>query len=103
MVQNQSANESPLEHLKGVNVRTDKRHDRRTLEPDEIRRLLEATAAGQMRFGMSGYERYLVYRFAAETGLRANEIRNLTVGDIDFDDLRVTVKAGYSKRGREDV
>ena len=103
MVQNQRASESPLEHLKGVNVRTDRRHDRRALEPDEIRRLLEATVAGPTRFGMSGYERYLVYRFAAETGLRANEIRNLTVGDFDFDNLRVTVKAGYSKRRREDV
>jgi integrase len=103
MVQNQRASESPLEHLKGVNVRTDRRHDRRTLEPNELRRLLEATATGPTRFGMSGYERYLLYRFGAETGLRANEIRRLKVGDFDFDNLRVTVRASYSKRRREDV
>ncbi len=41
--------------------------------------------------------------FAIETGLRANEVRNLTVGDFDFDKLTVTVKAGYSKRRREDT
>ncbi len=103
MVQDQRASESPLEHLKGLNVRTDRRHDRRALEPDEIRWLLEATTTAPKRFGMSGYERYLLYRFAAETGLRANEIRSLTVADFDFDNLRVTVKAGYSKRRREDI
>ena len=103
MVQDQRAGESPTEYLKGLNVRTDRRHDRRALEPDEIRRLLEATAKGPLRFGMSGYERYLLYRLAAESGLRANEIRNLTVGDFDFSNLRVTTKAGYSKRRREDV
>lgn len=103
MVQDQQASESPFEHLKGVNVRTDRRHDRRALEPDEIRRLLEATATAPMRYGMSGCERYLLYRFAAETGLRANEIRNLKVRDFDFDNLTVTAKAGYSKRRRDDV
>jgi len=95
--------ENPLAHLQGLNVQTDRRHDRRALEPDEIRRLLEASAAGPKRFGMSGYERYLLYRLAAETGLRANEIRTLTKGSFDFDGLTVTVKAGYSKRKRQDV
>ncbi|MHC4680835.1 MAG: tyrosine-type recombinase/integrase, partial [Planctomycetota bacterium] len=103
MAQDRRASESPLEHLKGLNVRTDRRHDRRSLEPDELRRLLEATAAAPKRYGMSGPERYLLYRFAAETGLRANEVRNLKVRDFDFDRLAVTAKAGYSKRKREDV
>lgn len=103
MVQNQRISESPLKHLKGLNVRTDRRHDRRTLELDEIMRLLEATVKAPKRFGMTGYERYLLYRFAAETGLRANEIRNLTVGCFDFEKLTVTAKAAYSKRRREDV
>jgi len=52
---------------------------------------------------MSGYERSLLYLFAAETGLRANEIRKLTVADFDFAHLTVTVKAGYSKHRREDT
>lgn len=103
MVQDQRSGESPLEHLKGMNVRIDRRHDRRSLEPNEIRRLLEVTARAPKRFGMSGYERYLLYRFATETGLRANEIRNLTVGDFDSDNLKVAARAGYSKRRYTDV
>ncbi len=103
MVADNRTAESPVAYLKGQNPKTDIRHARRALEPDEMRRLLEATAAAPERFGMSGYERCLLYRFAAETGLRANEIRSLKVGDFDFDNLTVTVKAGYSKRRREDV
>ena len=95
--------ENPLMHLKGQNANTDIRRARRSLEPDKVRRLLETTAAGPERVGMSGYERSLLYRFAAESGLRANEIRNLKVGDFDFENLTVTVKAGYSKRRREDI
>ena len=103
MVQDGRASESPVEHLQTINVRVDRRHDRRSLEPDEIRRLLEATQAASKRFGMTGYERALLYRFAAYTGLRANEIRNLTVSSFDFDNCTVNVKAACSKRKREDI
>ena len=103
MVQDGRANENPLSHLSKVNVRTDRRHDRRALEPDELRRLLQATESAETRFGMKGHERALLYIFAAETGLRANECRNLTVSSFDFDKLTVTVKAAYSKRKRMDV
>ena len=103
MVVENRASENPVKHLKKLNVRTDRRHDRRALEMEQLRWLLETTAKGQKHFGMTGYERYLLYRFAAETGLRANEIRTLTVGSLDFRKLTVTVKAGYSKHRREDV
>ncbi|HUV64511.1 MAG TPA: site-specific integrase, partial [Sedimentisphaerales bacterium] len=105
MVDNKRASESPVagKRLKRLNVQLDKRHERRALEPDEIRRLLEATAAGPKRYGMEGYERSLLYRLAAETGLRANEIRSLTVGSFDFKNLTIAVEAGYSKRRRQDT
>ncbi len=103
MVQDGRAAESPIEHLKSINARVDRRRDRRSFEPDELKRLLKTTTEGPVRYGMTGYERYLLYRFAAETGLRANEIRGLTVLDFDFEQLRVTVKAGHSKRRREDT
>jgi len=103
MVADRRATESPLAHLKGVNTKTDRRRERRSLEPDEIRRLLEATAAAPTRYGMTGAERRLLYLFAAESGLRANEIRNLKLRDLDFARLTVTVKAAYSKHRREDV
>ncbi|MHC4989030.1 MAG: site-specific integrase, partial [Planctomycetota bacterium] len=70
---------------------------------NEIQALLEATAAAPKRFGMTGYERCLLYRFAAETGLRANEIRSLTVASFDFNKLTVSVRADDSKRKRPDI
>jgi integrase len=103
MVQNRRASENPLQYLSGLNVRTDRRHDRRAISVDEIRRLLETTAGQPERFGMTGCGRSLLYRLAVETGLRRNELRTLTVGCFDFDRLTVKVEAGYSKHRREDV
>jgi integrase len=95
--------ESPVWHLKGLNVRTDRRHDRRALEPDEIRRLLKATAAGPIRYGMSGQERYLIYYLPATTGLRANDIRGLEIKGFDLNAMTVVVRAGHAKNRREDT
>jgi len=103
MVLDRRATESPVRHLKGLNVKLDRRHDRRPLEPDEIRRVLEVTRAAPQRFGMTGPQRAMLYRLAVETGLRANELRTLTVSSFDLDKDTVTVRAGYSKRKREDV
>ncbi len=93
--------ESPLKHLDAIKV-TDE-VNRKALTSHELMELLEATEAAPERFGMTGYERALLYRFAAYTGLRANEIRNLTASSFDFDNFTVKVKAAYSKRRREDI
>ncbi len=45
----------------------------------------------------------MLYRVAVETGLRANELRSLKVSSFDLDHGIVTVRAGYSKRKREDT
>ncbi len=53
----------------------------------------------------------MLYRLALETGLRASEIRSLTLASFDLIDENgrllpeptVTVAAAYSKRRREDV
>jgi len=103
MVQDRRASESPVQHLKGLNVRTDRRHDRRALDPDEIRRLIETTTAQPERFGMSGPGRALLYRLAVESGLRANELRTLTAAAFDFENKTVTLSAAYSKHRREDT
>ena len=102
MVEDRRASESPIAYLKPIQI-TERRIERRALEDEELRRFLETTAKGPARFGMTGGERYLLYRFAAETGLRSNEIRSLTVGSFDFKSLTVTVEAGSSKRKRKDV
>ena len=99
MVQDRRADESPLEHLKFDTVRKiiDEEHPRRVLELDQLRHLLETTKTAGKRFGMSGYERYLLYRLSAETGLRANELRNLKISSFDFDNLTVNVSAEFTK------
>jgi integrase len=102
MVQDGRAPMSPLEHLRTINARTDKRRERRALDPDELRLLLETTVAAPERFGMCGYERALLYRLAAESGLRASELRSLTVASFDFIRYTITVEAGYSKHRRQD-
>ncbi len=95
---------SPIAYLDGLdNEATDIRHARRAATPDELRRLLEATKQGRKRYGLSGYERWLLYWFASETGLRANEIRTLTVDRFDFENKTVTVDAAYSKHKRQDI
>jgi integrase len=105
MVRDGRAAESPVESLQTVNIRTDRRHDRRALTLSELQKLLDETADGPVRRGMTGPERVMLYRFAVETGLRANEIRSLTRASfsLDVDRPTVTVAAAYSKRRREDV
>jgi len=80
-----------------VNEKIDRRHDRRPLEPDQIRHLLEITKDGPKRFGMTGCERALLYRLAIETGLRAKELRSLKGASFDFNNLTVTAEIGYTK------
>ena len=103
MVQDQRASESPLQHLQKINVKADRRHDRRALEPAEIQKLLSAAVSAPERFGMLGYDRALLYRFAVETGLRASEIRSLTVSSLDFENQTVMVNAAYCKNRKQAI
>ncbi len=97
MLQDQRAHQSPLEHLRCETITKVKRQ-RRALNTDELRRLLEATRTSGIRFGMSGHERALLYRFATETGLRAKEIRGLKVSSFDFPNLTVTATNTKNKK-----
>jgi integrase/recombinase XerD len=90
------ATENPLEHLSGIK-QTEKRCRRRALTIDEQRKLLETTRNGTVHHNMTGYERSLVYTLALQTGLRANEIRCLTVGSFDFKENTITLQAAYTK------
>ncbi len=105
MIQDGRAPDSPVTHLKGGNVRTDRRHDRRALSDDELRLLLETTKNGATRFGMASEDRAVLYSVTVETGLRVGELRSLTWGSFDLtgDPPSVTIEAAYSKHRREDV
>lgn len=57
MVKDRRAFDTPIDHLDCLNVRLDRRHDRRALTTDELKRLLCAAREGRDRFGVSGEER----------------------------------------------
>jgi integrase len=105
MVRDGRAVESPVMHLDGLNVKTDRRHDRRPLSADELRFLLTITENGPDRAGMTGKERAMLYRLAAETGLRAGELRSLTRNSFNLDEKAptVTIDAAYAKNRRRDT
>jgi len=107
MVRDGRASESALMHLQGVNVRTDRRHDRRALAPLEIRWLLDVTdnADAPERHGMTGPARAMLYRLAVESGLRAAELRSLTRASfmLDGNEPSVTIAAAYAKNRRQDA
>src|SRR5262249_54158273 len=64
--------DNPLAHLEAGNVEVDRRHDRRELTADELRRLLEVTRAGERTFrGLTGCDRFHLYATARSTGFRA--------------------------------
>jgi site-specific recombinase XerC len=59
--------------------------DRRMLLPDEWRWLHRITFGATTRHNMDGRDRALLYQAAIETGLRSNELRELSRGKLFFD------------------
>ena len=95
----------PLAHLSKLNVSTDRRHDRRALSGEELKRLLEAARTGPRIEGIRGLDRAMMYAVAAWTGFRKGEIGSLTMRSfqLDADPPTATVEASYSKRRRRDT
>ncbi len=96
MIKDRRARVNPVEDMEKIDE-TEFRRQRRALTLDEQKRLLQATENAGTHHNMTGFERALVYRLALQTGLRANEIRTLTVSAFDFTARTVTVLAAYSK------
>ena len=105
MVKHGRAAANPVDPLEPLNVKVDRRRDRRALAVEELRTLLTTTANGPSRGRMTGPVRSLLYRVAMETGLRSNELRTLTARSFDLnpDAPTVTVTAGNSKNRKEDT
>lgn len=102
MVKQQKATSSPIEFLDGMdNQQTDSRHPRRPLDLNDFRRFLEAALKGPKKYGLTGYERNLLYRFSVETGLRSIDIRRLRVKDFDFAEHKLVIQAGRTKNKSE--
>jgi integrase len=88
-----------------LNVKVDRRHDRRALTTDEFARLLEAAMTGKVVESISGPNRAMLYVLSAWTGYRKKELGSLTPRSLqlDADPPTITVNAAYSKRRRQDV
>jgi integrase len=85
MVRDGRVSESPVDHLTGLNVKLDRRHDRRNLSAKELSAILEVTMNGPIRHKLDGRSRAMLYRAAMETGLRRKELKSLRPCDIDFE------------------
>jgi integrase len=85
--------------VKGYNAEKDRRHDRRTISIEELRRLIEAAQAGPVVLRVPGPLRALCYRLAVSTGLRYSEIASITTASFNWGASSVTVAAAYTKNG----
>jgi len=85
MVADLRASESPVKHLEGGNVSEDRRHERRPLSKEELRKLLRTTRKAPTRWGMTGEERAILYLVASETGYRASELGSLSRANFHLD------------------
>lgn len=65
----------------------------RALKPDEVQRLL-----GAFPYGRKPRRGYAIVRCALDMGLRAGEIANLSIDDIDWREGTVTMKGTKSRR-----
>ena len=97
---------NPLAYLQRLNTETDIRRERRALSPDELERLIKAAQTSKRKIaGFGGRDRAMLYRVAAFTGLRAQELASLTAHsfDLEANPPTVRVEACYSKHRRTDV
>ena len=97
--------ENPFEHLSRVNAKVDVRCVRRSLQREELTRLITAAADGKPFRDLSGQDRAVLYTLAVFTGLRVSELASLTERslNLDHEPPTVTVDAACSKHRREDV
>lgn len=86
--------------MTGFNAKEDRRHDRRTVSLEDLRRLMDVTQSGGSAMGLTGPERALCYRLAVATGLRYSELASILPESFDWTAPSVTVAAGYTKNGQ---
>ena len=100
LVKDRRTADNPVAHLSGGNVKTDRRHDRRSLTLEELRRLLETTAQSSWTFrGLNGQQRRLLYVVTCVSGFRCNELARLTpqAFNLEQEPPTVTLSSGTTK------
>ena len=106
LVRDRRTADNPLAHLSGGNVKLDRRHDRRPLPLEELRRVFQAARASARTFrGLSGRDRTALYSVACASGFRAEELSSLRPAafTLDGDPPTVTLAAENAKNGRTAV
>jgi integrase len=96
---------NPVARLEPGNADADRRHHRRELTADELRRLLAAARDSARTFrGLTGRARHTLYALACGTGLRADALASLTPTHFDLDGdpptVNVTVRRDKSRKGK---
>jgi integrase len=94
--------DDPLAGLGKMNADTDRRRVRRALTPSELDTLLSVTQNNSRTYrgddwNLTGADRSMLYRVAAFTGLRAQELSSLTKSSFDLEAMTWTVAASVSK------
>ena len=94
-----------LSDLSRENAERDRRYKRRAYTPDECRRLLAVAIAGPVIMGLTGQERYRLYRVSLATGTRPIELGKLQWHDfrLDGDQPALVFDARFTKNGRSAV
>jgi integrase len=106
LVQDRRMPDNPLAHLSGGNVKLDRRHDRRTLSPEQLRAIIQAARhSGQEFRGLRGPDRAMLYSVACASGFRASELASLCPNAFALDEElpTVTLAAEHAKNGRTAV
>ncbi|MDI9430116.1 MAG: site-specific integrase, partial [Planctomycetota bacterium] len=98
-VDDERADYSPLQKLRRITVPD--REARRPLSADEVGKLVAATVNQPPRYGLSGFDRAVLYRVAVETGFRVRELKNLTVGGFSLDKATLSLPGQFCKDRRD--
>jgi len=102
MIKDRRASENPVAYL-SCEIITKREIVRRAFTTAEMQCLLGATERQPERFNMTGRERALLYRLAAESGLRYSELASLTVASFGLRFESIAVTAAYSKGKKNSV
>ncbi|MCI0460338.1 MAG: helix-turn-helix domain-containing protein [Gemmataceae bacterium] len=100
LVKDRRTGENPIAHLEPGNAGVDRRHDRRELTAEELRRVLTAARDSASTFrGLDGRDRFHLYAVACGTGFRAGALASLTPEsfDLDAETPVVTLAARWNK------
>lgn len=106
LIRDRRLSENPLAYLPMLKADADLRRLRRALTEAEVDALIQTTrGSAEIRAGLPGPDRAMLYLFAVNTGLRVSELASLTPASLDFesDPATVRVLAAYSKHREEDV